>query len=538
MCDHHHTHAHGRAIALEHGEAHDRDHATWSRRDFLTRSAALAGGATLALNGMPVHATSNSSLLHALAQLDTERILVLIQLGGGNDGLNTLIPITNDVYYQRRPTLAIPANEAVSLNSDFGLHPAMQALQPLWGDGRMSVLHAVGYPDPSLSHFRSTDIWATGSRSDEVRLDGWTGRYLDTEFPDYVSSPPDYPVAIRIGGASELLVRGSQTALGMSFSDAYQIQQLADTGELYNEADVPNNPFGQELSFVRSIYNAALRYRDTVIAATETGTNEVEYPVGGLGDSLAAVAKLIKGDLGARIYVVTMSGFDTHAGQANDHANQLARLANAVAAFQADLSARSRDVLTMTFSEFGRRVEEDGSQGTDHGTAAPLFFFGESVNGGFVGDEADLVNLDDNGNLRYSTDFRSVYATILSRWFGLPFAATESILGESFPMLDFLANPAPVSNETVRPTAFVLEPAYPNPFREVATTAFAIDRPGPVTLSVFDVRGRMVARLADGPHLAGRHVVRFDGSALPSGTYLLRLDTPAGPHTQPITLVH
>ncbi|NNF58016.1 MAG: DUF1501 domain-containing protein, partial [Rhodothermaceae bacterium] len=245
---------------------------------------------------------------------------------------------------------------------------------------------------------------------------------------------------------------------------------------------------------------------------------------------------LIKGDLGARIYVVNLGGFDTHAGQANSHAGNLLQLAGAVAAFQEDLGARSADVLTMTFSEFGRRVEENGSNGTDHGTAAPLFLFGQSVAGGLYGTGPDLVDLDGSGNLRYSTDFRSIYKTILNRWFGLPQAQADAILGGTFSMLDFVANP--VSAEpTAPPSSFVLEAPYPNPFQGAAMVAYALDRPGHVALTAYDVRGRQVARLVDGAHTAGRHTVRFDGTALPSGTYLLRLETSGGTRTQPITLV-
>ena len=538
MCDRHHTPtAPDRAIALEHGAAHDHDHAVWSRREFLTRSAAAAGGTAFVLGGMPVQATSGTSLLHALAQLNTDRILVLIQLGGGNDGLNTIIPKTNDTYYQRRPTLGIPANETVSLNSEFGMHPNMQALEPLWGNGQMSVIQSVGYPDPSLSHFRSTDIWASASNSDEVRYDGWTGRYFDHEFPNYVSDPPDFPVAIRIGSATELLMRGAQTSMGMSFSDPDQIQQLADTGELYDETDVPNNFFGEELSFVRSVYNAALRYRDAVVAATEAGSNEAEYPEDDeFAESMAAVARLIKGNLGARIYVVNIGGFDTHANQAQGHGNKLLRLSEAVAAFQEDLGNQSQDVLTMTFSEFGRRVEENGSNGTDHGTAAPLLLFGRSVAGGLYGDDPDLVDLDSSGNMHFTTDFRQIYKTVLNRWFGLPETQAHNILGGSFSMLDFIANP--VSTEpTAVPSAFVLETPYPNPFHGAATVAYALDQPGHVSLTAYDVRGREVARLASGAHTAGRHTARFEGTDLPSGTYLLRLEASGGTQTQPITLV-
>lgn len=540
MCDHDHSHCPSRAIAIEDGASHDHDHATWSRRDFLTHTAAAAGGTAFLLGSTPVYASSSTSLLRALANMNTNRVLVLIQLGGGSDGLNVVVPVTNDRYYELRPTIAIPESATFALDSDYGLNSAMASLEPMWGEGKMGMVHAVGYPDHDLSHFRSTDIWASASGSDETVNSGWTGRYLDEEFPDYVSNPPEFPVALRIGGATGLLLRGGATTMGMSFSNAGQFDQLAATGELYDENDVPDNVFGEELSFVRSVYNASLRYVDAVIEAAEAGTNDpnAAYPGGSLGESLAIVARLIKGGLQSRLYVVYHGGFDTHADQNNSHPGLLQSLADAASAFQTDLEAggRDEDVLSMTFSEFGRRVEENGSQGTDHGTASPLFLFGGGVNGGIYGDGPDLFNLDNNGNLLHTTDFRSVYATVLQQWFGLTSGVSDTILGGNFSPLGFVSvsaeNPVPSA-----PAQLALEPAYPNPFAYSTTLAFALDRPGLVRLAVLDVRGRVLNHLVDGARTAGRHTVRFDAFNLPSGTYFARLETASGSKTQPISIV-
>ncbi len=540
MCDHDHANPPIRSVAIEDGASHDHDHLAWSRRDFLTHTAAAAGGTAFLLGSTPVYASSSTTLLQALASMDTDRVLVLIQLGGGSDGLNVVVPVTNDRYYQVRPTIAIPEAETFALSDDYGLHGAMSSLSPMWGEGKLGVVHAVGYPDHNLSHFRSTDIWASASGADETINSGWTGRYLDEEFPNYVSNPPEFPVALRIGGATGMLLRGGATTMGMSFSDAGQFDQLAATGELYDEGDVPNNVFGEELSFVRSVYNASLRYVDAVIEAADAGTNDpnADYPGGSLGSSLAIVARLIKGGLQSRLYVVYHGGFDTHADQSNSQPGLLQTLAEAATAFQTDLEAggRDEDVLSMTFSEFGRRVEENGSRGTDHGTASPLFLFGGGVNGGLYGDGPDLDNLDNNGNLLHTTDFRSVYATVLQEWFGLTPGVSDNILGGNFNPMGLVMvsaeNPIPLIQ-----APFALEPAFPNPFAYSTTLAFILDRPSQVRLTIVDVRGREVSHLVDGPRTTGRHTVRFDAYNLPSGTYFARLETASGSKSQPISVV-
>ncbi|MEP0545924.1 MAG: DUF1501 domain-containing protein [Rhodothermales bacterium] len=550
MCDHHDHHApaaaepevtaaEGRAIALEHGADHDRDHALWSRRDFITRSSVAAGAASFLLGTRQVSALGHAPLLQRLAQLDGNRSLVIVQMAGGNDGLNTIIPITNDRYYQVRPTIAIPGSQAVALDADTGMHPAMNALEPMWGDGQMAVLQTVGYPSHNLSHFRSTDIWASGSPADDYVRSGWTGRYFDNQFPDYGQAPPDFPVAIRIGGATSTLLRGGDLTMGMSLSSPRQLQDLAEDGTIYDEADVPPTAHGDEVAFVRSIFNASFRYRDSVVDAAAAAENSVEYPADGFAETLAVIARMIKGGLGARLYVLQIGGFDTHSNQASRHQQILGRLANGMSAFFADLAAGGAqdDVLAMTFSEFGRRVEENGSNGTDHGTAAPMMLFGGGINGGLYGDAPDLLDLDNAGNLRHSIDFRQAYATVLTQWFGLPTADVENILYDSFEPLGFIADPVAADGGPSAPLDFAVEGNYPNPFTSRTTIRFRLGDAGPVQVRVFDLQGREVRTLVDGPLAAGTHSLSFEALDLPSGTYLYQIETRRGAQSRPMTLV-
>ncbi|MEM1042019.1 MAG: DUF1501 domain-containing protein [Bacteroidota bacterium] len=542
MCDHHSHPAPPtpaeRAIALEHGRAHDRDHAAWSRRDFLTRTSVAAGAAPFLLGGRQVQAFGHAPLLQRLARLTGNRSLVIVQMAGGNDGLNMIVPVTNDRYYQLRPTIALSRDETVALDSETGLHPAMGSLESLWGDGKMAVVQTVGYPSHNLSHFRSTDIWASGSSADDQVRTGWTGRYFDQRYPNYAFEPPDFPVAIRIGGATSTLTRGADLSMGMSLSSARQLSDLAEGGVLYDEAAVPPTAHGDELSFIRSIFNASFRYRDAVVEASEAGANRVEYPDDSFAETLAVIARLIKGNLGARLYVLQIGGFDTHSNQLERHQVILGRLAEGMTAFYADLAADSAadDVLAMTFSEFGRRVDQNGSAGTDHGTAAPMMLFGGGVNGGFYGDAPDLLDLDNAGNLKLSVDYRQVYATLLSHWFGLTSSEASQVLFDDFDTLPFVANPVDTENAPAAPD-FVVEGNYPNPFTAHTTIRFRLAEAGPVRLRVLDVRGRTVGTLADGPHAAGAHALRFDARDLPSGTYFYHLDTRRGAQSRPMTLV-
>ena len=490
------------------------------------------------LNGTPVRALGGSSLLSHLAQLETDRVLVLIQLNGGNDGLNMVVPKTNDIYYAARPTISIPGNQTVYLDDDYGLHPTMAPLEPTWGEGDMAIVHSVGYPDPDLSHFRSTDIWVTASDSQEVLNTGWAGRYLETEFPDYNTNPPDAPPAVQIGTSTPLLFQGSSANLGMTLIDVDLFLEIAAGGTPYDTEDVPDTAYGDEMAFVRSVANDAFRYLDAIQAATEAAENTAEYPEGDMPAALAACARLIKGQLDSRIYLVSLGGFDTHAEQVGAHDSLLQTLSEAVSAFYEDLSETNdtERVLTMTFSEFGRRIAQNGSGGTDHGTAAPLFVFGAGVNGGLYGTGPDLENTDAAGNLIFSTDFRSLYATTLQDWFGLDESVVSTVLGGSFDVLPLITNPVAIEPGGT-PNQFVLAQNYPNPFNPSTVITYTLNRPGRVRLKVFDERGRHITTLVDEVKTAGTHCARFDAGRLPSGVYLYRIEAPDGALTQRMTLV-
>ncbi|NNE45224.1 MAG: DUF1501 domain-containing protein [Rhodothermales bacterium] len=517
---------------LSHGDAHAGDHSTWSRRSFLSTMGMTVGG-TVAMGGLPISTYGKSPLLRALGAVETDRILVLIQLNGGNDGLNTVIPVENDIYYANRPGIAIAKSQATLLSPEVGLHPSLSGLKSHMDEGRLAVVQGVGYPEPNLSHFRSTDIWVSASDSDVVQNTGWMGRYLDADFPDFGEQPPEYPLAVQVGGLSSMIFQGPSANMGMSLASVQLFSQIAETGLVYDVTNLPNTAYGNEMEFVRSVANDSFLYASAVQDAASNSGAPYEYPSPNpLADSLAVIAQLIKGNLGSRIYVASLGSFDTHAGQPGPHATLLRYISEALTAFYADLeiAGMNERVMAMTFSEFGRRVNQNGSGGTDHGTAAPLFVLGGGVSGGLLGAQPDLTDLDLTGNMKFEEDFRSIYSTVLTDWFGLPETATEQVLGGSFDRLDFVADPA-VPTSTVPeavPEAFALRPAYPNPFSATTTLSYTLARPSHVDLSIFDVQGRMIQRVVDRQQTAGSYSMPFDAGRLPSGTYVYRLTTDHG----------
>lgn len=503
----------------------------------------MLGAGAFFVGPTQVRAYSSSPLLSQLNKMENNRILVLIQLSGGNDGLNTVIPYNDDTYYNMRPSIAIDKTtaSAFSLNGDLGMHPSMTPFQSYFGDGHMAVLQSVGYPVPNLSHFRSTDIWMSGSESDIVEETGWLGRFLDVTHPEFGEMPPDFPLAVQIGGAVSQMFRGPEANMGMSMISADFFDRLANGGELYSTQNLPPTTYGDEMAYLRSVTNDSFQYADAIQVASETGRNEVEYPINNpLARNLETVARLIKGQLGSKIYHVTLGGFDTHANQLGQHANLLNWLSGAVDAFMQDVTQDGSDneVLTMTFSEFGRRVGQNASAGTDHGAAAPLFLFGDGLNGGLYGDTPDLNDLE-GGNINHDIDFRSVYATVLQDWFGLDAATVQdAMLGFTYSSLGFIKDPINVSTETTdQPITFSLDQNYPNPFNPTTTIVYELSQSGSVRIEVFDMEGRRVRVLEDRTAPAGRHQVQFDAGNLPSGTYLYRLISSAGIQSKKMTLL-
>ena len=323
---------------------------------------------------------------------------------------------------------------------------------------------------------------------------------------------------------------------GMTLSSPDLLDQIVTSGELYDTTALPASPYGRQLAFLRDVANDANVYVGSMRAAADGVANAAEYPDDGFGRSLAQVARLIKGRLGTRVYLVRLGGFDTHAGQLAAHAGLLDRLARSLTAFYADLKASGDDArtVTMTFSEFGRRVAQNGSAGTDHGTAAPVLLLGPSVAGGLVGPAPDLGDLDRSGNLRVSTDFRSVYASVLGTWLGLDAAVTASILGGTYAPLGLFQSG--VATEGGPGPGLALS-VSPNPVTTRARVTYTVPSAGRAEVAAYDATGRRVAVLAAGEHGAGPYEAAFDTSALAAGVYLVRVQTPGGAASRSVTVV-
>ena len=405
-----------------------------SRRKFLKRSG-KAAGATIALGGYLARAYSQETTvgpIGATAMSDTDRVLVIVRMDGGNDGLNTIIPYRNDDYYFNRPTLGIPANDARinKLDDERGFHPSLTGFKQLHDEGRFLTIQGVGYPNPDRSHFRSTDIWMTGSDSNEFLTTGWLGRYLDAVNPDFPNTLTDHPLAIDIGPVLSLSLIGKSGGMGIALRNPREFSSLVNLGNQIIDDNAIPTPAGFELEFIRQVNRESIQYSGELRNASDRGKNLVEYPDTTLAGQFALVARLIAGGMKSRVYLVSQRGYDTHSNQLTRHESLMADLDGAIHAFQQDVTALGLQerVLGMTISEFGRRVAENGSAGTDHGTSAPVFLFGSQLAPGIVGPDPDFRTLDDRGDFFHAYDFRQVYESVLSQWFEVPDAATQSIL--------------------------------------------------------------------------------------------------------------
>jgi uncharacterized protein (DUF1501 family) len=407
-----------------------------TRRDFLGRTAA-AGAIIASTNSVP------NLLMRAAAAAPTvpnDNVLVVVQLTGGNDGLNTVIPYADDVYNAKRYALRIGEDQVLRLNDYLGFHPSLGGLRKIYENERLAVVQGIGYPEPNRSHFESMDIWHTAMQTGGARQIGWLGRWLDANCgsPDVAADVPGVhlgsevqPLALTglkvhvpsIGSIEDFRLRGVEDAECL---DAIEQAIAASRGE---RSDL--------LAFLQDASQSALAASRRLQDAVGKDATGVEYPTTGLAQRLKSVAQLIDAGLATRIYYVALDGFDTHSQQADAHAALLTELSDAVSALLQDLSDRDQAerVLVMCFSEFGRRLEENGSQGTDHGAAAPMFIAGGRVQGGIVGEHPSLTDLID-GDPKFHTDFRRVYATVLEDWLG---SASEPLLGGPFEKLPLVA---------------------------------------------------------------------------------------------------
>ncbi|WP_198661710.1 DUF1501 domain-containing protein [Lewinella sp. IMCC34183] len=411
----------------------------------------------------------------------------------------------------------------------------------MFQDGKLKVVQSVSYPNQNRSHFRSTDIWTSGSDSKDFVNSGWVGRYLEDQFPGYPTGYPSegqpHPPAISIGNSAHPTCEGTQINFSQTVENPLDTVTIPDSVEDF----LSNDRYGNELDFIRTTMDQTNSYNAVIKNAAAKGKNLATYP--GFSNSLAVqlkkVARLISGGLQTKVYTVYLGGFDTHARQVTGdttngtHAHLLAQVSEAISAFQADLKAQKLEekVLGMTFSEFGRRIRPNASAGTDHGTAGPMFLFGSCVNGGILGDNVEIdKSVGQSDGVPMQFDFRDVYGSILVDWFSVSTSRVKTVLHQNFQYLPLAGNCNENTNATEETTedGWAFGQPYPNP--STKEIYINVSSPGYNRLrySLFDSRGRLVLANEIGVDGQGDHMLFARPSRLPSGTYALRLATETG----------
>lgn len=508
------------------------------RREFIKKSIPAGVVLPSLINGFVVKTFAAHPIMHHLLSpsLNNDHVLVLVQLQGGNDGLNMVIPLEYYAeYINARPNIYIPNNKVLALSGTqkIGLHPSMTGLQRMYNDGMLKTIQSVGYAQPNFSHFRATDIWMSAADSTQIINTGWVGRYLDAEFPNFPNGYPNSsmtdPLAIQIGSLTSFTLQGPSLSMGMSISNTSNFYSLING----TSGSVPNTPAGKELSFIRAISQQTQQYDAVIKNAAAKITQQVNYPANNsLADQLKIVARLIAGGLRTKVYMVSYGSFDTHANQVNSidtvtgtHANLLMNVSNAITAFQDDLKflGSADRVIGMTFSEFGRRIKSNASGGTDHGAAAPMFVFGKNVLGGILGTTPQIPsNISVNDNIPYQFDFRSIYATLLSSWLCVDDVELQMVMLKNFqqlPIVDasFCNRSIPNSSGDVS----ILN--YPNPFTSSTKISFTTQG-GHTLLQLIDASGMLIKTMIDTDYTnPGTYITTLDGNFLKPGVYYIRL---------------
>jgi uncharacterized protein (DUF1501 family) len=413
---------------------------TTSRRDFL-----LSG---LGLMGAAVYGNELFGLLAQQAQaapraVGASKILIIIQMSGGNDGLNTVIPFADPAYLKIRPTIGIKPDVVLKLDDKVALNPNMTPFQDLYKAGKLAVVQGVGYPNPNRSHFRSIEIWQTAEPK-KVKDTGWIGRYLDlansgkAQLDNIFPAINVDPILPKTLSAQKVVVPSISDVKNFTFKadpryEADRTAQLSTFNSIYQKYSL-NRPYIEEL---RRVGLDTTQASDSIAKMVATYKDGAKYPNSGFGRGMQFIAQLIIGGVNCSIYNISIGGFDTHTNEQRAHEGLFRTLTEGVKALQTDLENHGldKDVCMMTFSEFGRRVGENGGRGTDHGAAAPMFIIGSNVKGGVIGDQPSLTDLDD-GDLKYKIDFRNVYASVLDRWLG---ADSKAVLGDKYDMLDLFS---------------------------------------------------------------------------------------------------
>ncbi len=399
------------------------------RRDFLTNFSSATGAALLS-----AHAPGWAQAVANRASSVQDRILILIELKGGNDGLNTVIPYADNAYYALRNTIGIKSEELIKLNEKVGLHPDLKAMLPFWEKNELAIVQGVGYPQANLSHFRSIEIWGTASKSSEYLSDGWATRAMQAG----LAAKAKFTAEGVLIGMNEFGPLAGAKAVSLNDPVAFVNQS-----KIARASDLTGNKYNAALTYLLKVENEILTAADGLKSDKYAFTTV--FPTGQFGNGIAAAAqvvasqsnKIVANAGGVPVICLTLGSFDTHQNQLNAHANLLRQLAEGMAALKSaltELGAWDR-TLVMTFSEFGRRAKQNSSGGTDHGTAAPHFVAGGAVRGGLYGQAPDLSRLDSNQNVVHTTDFRQMYTTVAQQWWGVN---AEAVVRGKFETLKFL----------------------------------------------------------------------------------------------------
>ena len=530
------------------------------RRNFLKILPPL-GVTPFAVNGFSLRPFANSRMASVLASCEgvSDRSLILIQLKGGNDGMNMIVPVPQyDKYAQIRPTIRIAENALIQLdstlpgNKQVGLHPAMTGVKDLYDRGYAAVVQAVGYSSMNQSHFKGTDLWLSGGDSSFAKnnlTSGWMGRALQAFYPDVYGAPtaemPD-PLGIQIGDPNTSLGFHTETqhqnAINLSGQDPAGFYSLVQTIGGAPVQNVPDTDHGHELAFIMGVEQGINLYSQRITQVFNAGTNAKTYPNNSFANQLKTVARMIRGGSKTKIFLCQLGGFDLHTAQtdtvdtaAGNHANLLKTLSDALKAFFDDMDAMglSERAMACTFSEFGRCAAENGTVGTDHGTLSPMLVFGKGVRPRVHGDNVDLNNLtNDNQVKNMQFDYRQVFGTLLQDWLGAnPFVMEEALITDFTKMFmvekAFTVSPdcyiggRPIIHDQFRPAAKMA--LSPNPTGHHVEVTYESDYPFNARLSIHSMGGNMVASNPE-TVFKGTNIFYYDLNAVPAGMYFVRLE--------------
>ncbi|MBT8220903.1 MAG: DUF1501 domain-containing protein [Bacteroidia bacterium] len=503
------------------------------RRNFLQSS--LFASAPFMLNSLPVSALKHKQLFNFF-NLENDKILILIELSGGNDGLNTVVPL--DQYanlFNHRSNIIIPESALLTMNATNGLHPSMVGMKRLYDDARLSIIQNVGYENQNRSHFRSIDIWNSASAADEYINTGWMGRYLDQNHPTYPDNYPNEdfpdPIAMTIGSLTSDTCQGIGSNFSLAIQNPDNLSALPD----YGEFQYPDTLYGNELEYLANSIQQTNAYQEVLTAASEAGTNlSPKYEINGstrLKERLQVIARLISGGLRTKVYITSIGGFDTHSGQVESnnfaqgtHAELLFELSDAIEAFQDDLKLQGLEekVVGMTFSEFGRRIKSNGSLGTDHGSAAPMFVFGSCINAGVIGNNPTIAaEVANQEGVAMDYDFKSIYGSILMDWFEVEESTVRSILYSDFQYLPIISSCQTTSVDPVEDLGYSIT-LSPNPTHGPVNLDIELDKPEWIKLGVFDTLGAQIKLISNQSLGTGHHLIQFELNDLSTGIYFVR----------------